>query len=258
MTRIQTIIAGFSLMFFFVAISSVAAQAPELITYQGCLEDNSGKPIDGVVAILFTIYNDSTAGDILWTESHPAVTVTEGLFSINMSFTGQQVAFNQTPNLFLGIKVGNDPEITPRTRIAASPLSLQVVTVDGAAGGTVAGDLIITGQVTVGPNQTNTGKNAFVAGSDNSVTQDNSVISGGKQNLASGQYAVVSGGFFNNAEGHYSTIGGGKDNVASGQFSTIPGGDKCVAAGDYSIAMGDRAKAWHDGSVVIVANLCPL
>lgn len=258
MPRLIVIIVFVSTLLLFIAASFVTAQTPQMINYQGHLVDNSGKPIDDVISMVFTIYDDSTTGNPLWTESFSSVTVAEGLFSVDLSLESQPVPFNEIPNIFLGITVGSDPEISPRTRLTASPLSLRVLTIDGATGGTISGDLVITTQVTIGPNSTNTGKNAFVAGADNSVTQDYASISGGRWNWAMGQYSTVGGGSGNIAEGHYSTVGGGKNNIASGESATIPGGDKCVAAGDFSIAMGNRAKAWHRGSVVIVANECPL
>jgi hypothetical protein len=238
--------------------SNSAAQPLKFTNYQGNLVDADGKPLDGIVTMSFAIYNDSTSGELLWAETHSSVTVVNGLFSVTLSFEEQSVSFNQEPDLFLGITIEDDPEISPRTRLVASPFSLTVGTIDGASGGTVSGKTYFSGQVAIGPNSTNAGNNAFVAGANNSATQDYASVSGGNGNWATGQYSTIGGGFNNTAEGHYSAIGGGKDNVASGQNAVIPGGDKCVAAGNYSIAMGNRAKAWHAGSVVIVANECPL
>ena len=49
--------------------------------FQGELRDAGGLPVeDGSYAMVFTIYDDPTAGAVLWTESQ-AVTVTGGLFT---------------------------------------------------------------------------------------------------------------------------------------------------------------------------------
>jgi len=47
---------------------------------------------------------------------------------------------------------------------------------------------------------------------------------------------------------------GGEENTASGQYATVPGGWWNEARGDYSFAAGVRAKARHQGSVVIAAS----
>ncbi len=44
------------------------------------------------------------------------------------------------------------------------------------------------------------------------------------------------------------------DNTASGSRATVPGGQANAARGDFSFAAGYRAKANHDGAVVISAN----
>lgn len=77
------------------------------------------------------------------------------------------------------------------------------------------------------------------------------VISGGHMNRVSGKQSVVTGGEGNAATGMYSVVLGGKENTASGDFSAIPGGLLNVAAGKHSVAMGMRANAKHDNSMVI-------
>ncbi len=50
------------------------------ISYQGLLLDNNGQKVDGTVSIVFTIYDNN--GTALWTETHSAVTVQKGLYSV--------------------------------------------------------------------------------------------------------------------------------------------------------------------------------
>jgi len=73
-----------------VLIAAVAqAQVPPLINYQGQLTDAGGTPITGTVSLKFEIFDALTAGNRLpigspWEETHPTVTVTNGVFSVVM------------------------------------------------------------------------------------------------------------------------------------------------------------------------------
>ncbi len=73
-------------------------------------------------------------------------------------------------------------------------------------------------------------------------------------NTASDSSATVGGGKSNTASGLVSTVGGGWTNNASGVLSTVPGGYRNTASGIYSVAIGNIAKAQHNGSIVIAAN----
>lgn len=245
-----------TLSFLFILVPAVFGEAMLLSSYQGLLADAEGKPIDGTVAMEFTIYNDSTAGDILWNESHPVVTVNSGLFCVNLSFAGQPVAFNEIESAFLGIQVDGNPEIDPRVRLAATTWSLRVASLEGAVGGNVRGDLQVAGNMTIGPSNVNSGKDAFVVGTSNYTIHDNTSITGGSQNTTGAEYAIVTGGYGNLAGGQFSVIGGGKNNNAGGEYATIPGGIFNIANGLYSVAMGNRANAMHDGTIVLSAHAC--
>jgi len=50
----------------------------------------------------------------------------------------------------LGIQIGSDPEISPRTRLVTVPWAHRVSTVDGASGGLISGDLEATGAIVAG------------------------------------------------------------------------------------------------------------
>ena len=56
------------------SISTVLAAVPQTINYQGRLTNDSGENVaDGMYNMLFTIYDDATAGQVLWSETHPNV-----------------------------------------------------------------------------------------------------------------------------------------------------------------------------------------
>ncbi len=95
-----------------------AAVVSARIPIQGRLTDAGGSPINGTRAVRFTLYDSSVGGAAVCTDN-TTVDVVDGLFSTYMSncnsgdFDGTQ--------LYLGIKVENDPEMTPRQEIYPVP-----------------------------------------------------------------------------------------------------------------------------------------
>ncbi|MDH4034436.1 MAG: hypothetical protein OEV80_11630, partial [candidate division Zixibacteria bacterium] len=117
-------------------ITSVAALSavPPYMNYQGRLTDDVGNPIDTTAAMTFTLYTDDGTNTVLWTETHPPVTVTDGLFQV---FLG---AYNNlSPDLFdgstrlLGVQLGAGPENSPRTTIVSVAYALVAAKADTAA-----------------------------------------------------------------------------------------------------------------------------
>lgn len=105
---------------------SFGGTTPQLINYQGTLTNTDGTPVpDGQYAVVFNIYDVSTVGTPLWTEtwnlSTTPIVTGNGNFNamlgthnpIPISF------FNDHPTAYLGIKVGNDSEMLPRQRISS-------------------------------------------------------------------------------------------------------------------------------------------
>ncbi len=147
MNRRIVIAIIFAVMF---CISHIWAEVPQLINYQGELTDGSGNPLNTTVSIVFTIYDNSTGGTEKWSEVHPSVTVNSGLFSVILGETLpiDDSVFVETTR-WLGIQVGADPEITPRTQLITIPYAYRVSTVDGATGGIISGDVAIQSILTV-------------------------------------------------------------------------------------------------------------
>ncbi|MEW6015237.1 MAG: hypothetical protein AB1690_07930 [Candidatus Zixiibacteriota bacterium] len=113
------------------------AEVPQLISYSGRLTDGSGSPVpDGAYLIKFIIWNDPLSTDALnklWDNGYQTINTENGIFSYNLG------AHTALPNnlfsdtaLYLGITVGVDPEMTPRTKLTANPFSYQVLRADTA------------------------------------------------------------------------------------------------------------------------------
>ncbi len=101
------------------------AAAPNLLNYQGRLTTPGGTPVvDNTYAVTFSIYGVPSAGSALWTETQ-AVTTVGGIFS---AVLGSTIPFAEgmfsDSTRYLGIKVGADQEISPRSRLTSVPYAL--------------------------------------------------------------------------------------------------------------------------------------
>ena len=212
-----------------------AMSVPQSINYQGQLADPSGAPLDTTIGISLGVYDSPLGGAVpLWGEAY-MITVENGLFNIEFNLPA---SLNNlcTGDLWLGVTVGADVEMTPRHPITSVPHSYCTGTVDGASGGTITGDVTIQGKLNVGSGNTNAGTQAFVVGLNN---------------VASGNYSSVTGGDPNVASGQFAHIGGGQDNLASGDWSSILGGQQNQATFLYSTVGGGRLNnSWELGTTV--------
>ena len=116
------------LMFLFVAGAVMVwhvpalAQAPASIPVQGYLTDDEGDPIDDDVDMTFAIYNRAGGGEPFFIETQ-TVSVDGGYF---VAFVGEDEVldlglFRDNGQLFLGIDVGGEGEMTPRTELGTVP-----------------------------------------------------------------------------------------------------------------------------------------
>ena len=120
MTR--TIFAALLLL----ALPSVAAaQVPQRLTEQGRLFDaETGMPVEGTETIRFSIYSEASGGTALWTETQ-SVTFDAGYFSTQL---GESTPFAATlfdgSVRYLGVTVGTDVELSPRSAMSSVPYAL--------------------------------------------------------------------------------------------------------------------------------------
>jgi len=101
-----------------------AAGVPGELMHQGRLFDAAGKPITGSVDLQFAIYSTQAGGSSIWQETH-SVEVDDGYFSVSV---GDQSPLGPVlggdGKRWLGIKVGGDPEMTPRSAIDSVPYAM--------------------------------------------------------------------------------------------------------------------------------------
>ncbi len=132
--------------------ATAGAEVPELINYQGRLTDALGSPLDTTVSMTFTIYDDSLEGEELWSETKLSVTVTDGLFNVTLGVDPPVGAdLFMSPNRYLGITVGDDAEIAPRTRLVSTAYAHHAVSSDTAGFAyTIADDSVTSGKIATG------------------------------------------------------------------------------------------------------------
>ncbi|MGH8014594.1 MAG: hypothetical protein ACREBV_00185 [Candidatus Zixiibacteriota bacterium] len=108
-----------------VMVVALTAQSAHLISYQGMLTDTNGIPKpDSTYSIKFTIFTDSTAGQLLWTET-AAVTTDNGLLVHLLGSTTPltDFIFQNYDAIFLELSVGGETAL-PRNRLVAAPYSV--------------------------------------------------------------------------------------------------------------------------------------
>ncbi len=92
--------------------------AGPIIPIQGMLTDSSGNPLSGEYSITATLYTDDAGGEALCFD-RDTVQATDGQFNMKMNFCTSDDIDGKA--LYLGIKVGSDPEMTPRQEIYPVP-----------------------------------------------------------------------------------------------------------------------------------------
>jgi len=136
--------------------TAALAEVPGLMNYQGTLTDGAGVALDTTVAMTFSIYDDSTPGTQVWTETQGSVEVSNGVFNILRGSVNAiaDTVFNG-PDRWLAVQVGGDVELVPRQRIASVGYAFTAGSSAAGADGdwTLAGDdmyAAVSGNVGIG------------------------------------------------------------------------------------------------------------
>jgi hypothetical protein len=122
-------------------VTATAAEVPQMINYQGRLANSSGEPLDTTVAMTFSIYEAGEGGTAIWSETHSIVEVIDGLFSVILGSAGSPLpdSIFDGEQRYLGITVGTDAELSPRTRLVSAGYAHRVASIDGARAGSLSG-----------------------------------------------------------------------------------------------------------------------
>ena len=104
-------------------------------TYQGALLNAMGEPADGNYDFEFELYDAAMDGNLLDTDSIGPVTVTDGIFTVEIDFGA--AFFDGLSDLWLEIRVressskGSHLILSPRQPITPTPLAINADQLDG-------------------------------------------------------------------------------------------------------------------------------
>jgi len=120
-----------SLLIILVAAPALA-EVPIQITYQGRVTDSLGIPVPDIEHdIVFSIYETDNSPTPLWTSGTLTGTPTDGLFSVHLGPIPADV-FTTGSQRYLGIKINDNPEMTPRVEITSQPYAYKALVADTA------------------------------------------------------------------------------------------------------------------------------
>jgi len=133
------------------AYPSALTRPNRYLSFQGRLTDSSDNPITSATNITFKLYDAATNGNTLWNSDTCSVTPDQdGIFSLLLGTTSgtgytcgsaSEIAatvFSENQDVYLGVTVDTDDEMTPRIQIATVGYALNAETLQGYPPGTTA------------------------------------------------------------------------------------------------------------------------
>lgn len=188
------------------APEGVSAAVSNRIPIQGRLTDAAGNPLTGTYTVAFRLYEGSSGGTALCSDSH-AVTATNGLFSTDITGCGGHISGQQ---LYLGIQVGSDAEMTPRQPIYAVPYAFGLVPGADVVGSLGAPVLYVENQSTAALGMAVRGRASATSGMTFGVHGDTASAAGygGYFWNSAGGTALYSDGKFQSSKESYVWISG--------------------------------------------------
>ena len=118
----KTILAAFLIVIAFTFTGK--AENPNSFNYQGRITDPGGNPVpNGNYLVKFIIYDAAVGGTNLWDAGFQNVSIVNGVFSIALGTPPMPAlpdGIFEDSTRYLGITVGADPELTPRTRLTSA------------------------------------------------------------------------------------------------------------------------------------------
>ncbi|RLB75075.1 MAG: hypothetical protein DRH24_20205 [Deltaproteobacteria bacterium] len=111
----------------------VFASPPKVLNFQSKLTDSAGVGINDTLDITFRLYNVTTGGTPLWTETHTSVPVVKGLFDVILgTVTPFPDSVNFSEQYYLEIEVDSET-LSPRIPLKSSPYAIRALIADSVA-----------------------------------------------------------------------------------------------------------------------------
>jgi microcystin-dependent protein len=178
----------------------ILGDIPRVISFQGILKNTDSTVVeDGDYRLDFALYDAESGGTALWSETHTAVPVRDGIYNVILGKVNPlNIPFDRP--YWLGMSVARGAEFEPRFPFAASPYSLRAAAVvDSAVGtpqirdGAVTRAKIGTGQVVKSINGVTDAVNLAAASNNVRITarEDTIFIAATETELADGSVGTT-------------------------------------------------------------------
>ena len=124
-----------------ISIIASGQSVPQLLNYQGRLTNTAGQPVTGSVNLTFTFCSAAFAGTVYLTVLQSNVQVTNGVYNLLLGSgtitpgteTTLAAVFQKHDEVWMGVKVNSDPEMTPRSQITSVPYAFRAQSIDASA-----------------------------------------------------------------------------------------------------------------------------
>lgn len=188
-----------------------SADISPYIGYQGVLRDAVGNPVpDGDYTITFRIYNIEVNGLPIWIETQ-TLPVEDGILNAHLGAVSSLGALAFDEPYWLGMSIGGDPELAPRTEFTTVPYAARSGYANEAGEDgdwSISGDDIThdVGCVSIGPSSSTAKLNVLTG--DEMCANFSNGSGDGNFTIRARNFGATSGGFYAGiVDSPYPTIG---------------------------------------------------
>ncbi len=209
------------------------------INYQGRLTTPGGAPLNGAYTMRFQLYDDPTAGTLLWDSGSVAVSVSGGLFNVELNIPAANF---DGRGLWLALSVGGEL-LSPRQELAPVPYAMSLKPGAKISGppNTSLGGVVDVSMTTYDP--TAAALRGYVSSTGTAVYGD-SINGVGVSGHSHNTYGVQGTSFWGWGGRFYSQTGYGLSAQSGGT-------DHWDHAGVFRAAMGNAVYAVSTGNAAI-------
>ncbi len=123
-------------------VTPVSAAVPAAIPIQGVLTDSNGNALEGDITVSLALYRDISGGDAFFSEEK-SLSVAGGVFTAYLGDTETlEMHEFRRGDVFVGISVGSDIEMSPLLRLASVPFAAYADYADDARSSVPVGGII--------------------------------------------------------------------------------------------------------------------